>query len=158
MVNQVSRYFATVTHDRTLWLLVLRRISERFAVVPGTYPIEQMTLNELEHAATSSSRLVHMLRTGLNPDQSLHPLASWSTCNDPNMIVSRLNSLGHRSGAVASMVLLPGGRYLVTRTEMRILRMWDLGHVSQVNTKASCIAVMKTPGEAGKTHCRPIYF
>ena len=119
--SQTCRNFHTITQIRVIWTRALGRLCERYGLFKPTFPMDRMTLLELEHAATSPRRLTESMtyfddeQVQLLPFQSrIHPLRS----SNESIVVP------HR---IRAFVVVPGGRFLLTEGRHRI-RLWDLGY------------------------------
>jgi hypothetical protein len=91
-----------------------------------SFPIERMSLRQLEHIATSPSRLLRQFQQDLSSNV-ISPLATRILQARPpkGVAVSTTHEWwGERD--ITSMHLMPGGRFLVFSTR-EYLQLWDLG-------------------------------
>lgn len=113
---------ASATAHRTVWMDALRRVSAAHEVSYDSYPIENMSLADLEHAATSPARFVsHISKERGSED--LIPAFSTRLFQPrlPRLTAGNLEE-------ISLMRLIPGGRYLVAATHAGRLSVWDLGY------------------------------
>jgi hypothetical protein len=106
-----------------VWVNALRTAFSDGQVFEPTYPIKDMTLLELEHAATSRSRFAARLWNELQGDQPLTPIAIRILRLHPPLSPEIEHPFGHFKNSV----LVPGGRFLITSTNTDIVQLWDLG-------------------------------
>lgn len=86
--------------------------------------MENMSVVELEHAATSPARFLAQVSKDRATDDLI---PAFST----RLFQPRLPKLSPDPGAlgeVSLMRLIPGGRYLVTSSDMARISVWDLGY------------------------------
>lgn len=128
--KQTCRAFHVVTSQQIVWIEALRQICLANAVFLPTFPLDKMSLAELEHAAMapykwmalSSARDGSASRTALNTHRMrfLSPLAAESLDSD------EMDTAEEDDFEVRSLFLVPGGRYLVTFA-WRWVCVWDIG-------------------------------
>ncbi|KAJ7440153.1 hypothetical protein FB451DRAFT_1415324 [Mycena latifolia] len=119
-----SKIMAAATTLRTVWMDALRRVCAAYEVSIWTYPIENMSLADLEHAATSPARFIAQLTKPRTTNDLIpafltrifHPRLRKASPADPVL------------GQISLMRLIPGGRYLVTSTDTARIYLWDLGY------------------------------
>lgn len=92
----------------------LRRVCVLHNVFAPTFPITDMTVLQLEHSATSPSRLLARIRRDL-PTGSIQP------------VCTRMLTKLPAASAFHDTSLVPGGRFLFTRSPNNIIELWDLG-------------------------------
>ncbi|KAJ7666059.1 hypothetical protein DFH06DRAFT_266202 [Mycena polygramma] len=113
---------ASATGHRTVWMDALRRVCAAHEASVLTFPIENMSRTDLEHAATSPARFIAHISND-RPADALVP--AFST----RLFQYRLPKLATGNpGDIEFMRLIPGGRYLVTATAVGRISLWDLGH------------------------------
>ncbi|KAF8186899.1 hypothetical protein K438DRAFT_1835222 [Mycena galopus ATCC 62051] len=120
-LRQCSKLMASATSHRTVWLDALRRICATHEVSVLTYPMENMTLRELEHAATSPARFIAQISKDMNGE--LIPAFS-TRLFQPRLPRSTTGNVGE----TLMLRLIPGGRYLVMAGELARISVWDLGY------------------------------
>jgi hypothetical protein len=116
---QTCKLVASATRQRTVWLEALRRVSVVNGVFWSTFPLEEMSDRALEHAATSPSRFTKLL---MKSETTPHPFAT------------RLLNTHPRGSLVLELEdcrLVPGGRFLFTRSGDSVIHLWDLGYTSE---------------------------
>jgi len=92
----------------------LRRVCVRHSVFAPTFPIADMTVLQLEHSATSPTRLLARIRRDL-PTGSIQP------------VCTRMLTKLPAASAFHDTFLVPGGRFLFTRSPGNTIELWDLG-------------------------------
>lgn len=112
---------ASATTHRTVWLDALRRVCTAHEVSVLTYPMENMSLRDLEHAATSPARFIAQISKEWAEGDVIP--AFHTRLFQPRLPKSVPGNLGE----TALMRLVPGGRYLVTATDLARISVWDLG-------------------------------
>ena len=95
---------------------VLRRVCVHYGVFAPTFPVEDMTVSQLEHSATSPTRFLARLRREL-PSGLIQP------------VCTRMLTKLPAHSAFRDTILVPGGRFLFTRSPGNIIELWDLGFV-----------------------------
>ncbi|KAF8196100.1 hypothetical protein BJ912DRAFT_956313 [Pholiota molesta] len=129
-LRMTCRAFHAVTSQQIVWIEGLRQICLANAVFLPTFPLDEMSLAELEHAAIApykwlalaSARDGSASRTALNTHRMrfLSPLAAESLDSD------EMDTAEEDDFEVRSLFLVPGGRYLVTFA-WRWICVWDTG-------------------------------
>jgi hypothetical protein len=127
------------TLQRIVWIHALHRTCHHHSLFLPTFPIPDMSVSELERAATAPFRWIALSSSkNRNPDALLpsrttriirNPIPS--TVNDSQ----GLEHLDFRYRQLINMYLVPGGRYLVA-SSCDCLGVWDLGYVSDANTSS----------------------
>ncbi|KAK7044780.1 F-box domain-containing protein [Favolaschia claudopus] len=113
---------ASATAHRTVWFDALRRVCVAQEVSILTFPMENMSLRDLEHAATSPARFIAHLSKQRETEEIIPALST-------RIFQPRLpRPLTGISGDISRMRLIPGGRYLVTTSNLARMSVWDLGH------------------------------
>ncbi|KAJ7827020.1 hypothetical protein B0H14DRAFT_3721850 [Mycena olivaceomarginata] len=120
-LRQCSKLMASATTHRTVWLDALRRVCTAHEVSVLTYPMENMSLRDLEHAATSPARFIAQISKEWAEGDVIP--AFHTRLFQPRLPKSAPGNLGE----TALMRLVPGGRYLVTATDLARISVWDLG-------------------------------
>lgn len=103
-----------------------------------SFPLEQMSIGELEHAATAPRRFLNLVK-GLDVDYAPRPFR----CRD--LVFRQCPS---RTGTYAprGIFLVPGGRFLLATTEDFLLTLWDLGYNMNVVPKPYPVATSEVCG------------
>ena len=108
-----------VTQRRIVWLNAVRRMCRRHGVFAPSFPLEDMSITELEHASLCPSRLSSLIHNGV-------PLRSFVTRilepRTPSLVPNFEENL-HCTDAF----LIPGGRFLVVNSAHHGICLWDLG-------------------------------
>ena len=122
------------TQHRTVWLNALRRMCWRHGVFAPSFPLEHMSIKELEHASLAPSRISSLIRKGA--------LRSFVT----RILEPRTPSIRkdvETDLECDSAFLIPGGRFLVVNSVCHGICLWDLGiHAGKV-PEFSPIAVIQ---------------
>ncbi|KAJ7308668.1 hypothetical protein DFH08DRAFT_1088372 [Mycena albidolilacea] len=133
-LRTVSQLMSDATRERSVWIGLLRDLCIQHDIYTPSFSLPEMSLEELEHAATAPRRFSSHLRSEFAQGGLVGP--SSVRCLDP---LPTGEEFEH-------MRLLPGGRFLLTSHKTRI-NLWDLGnHVSGPTHHA--IASFEIPGAA----------
>ncbi|KAJ3513286.1 hypothetical protein NMY22_g15088 [Coprinellus aureogranulatus] len=135
--------------SRGVWLAALDRVCEQHGIYKPGYPTEKMTLAELKHAASGPHRFVKWVKE--------FELTSLLVCKQPYLsrqISSRrrANDPDDMDGAISHVLLIPGGRFLVTVMTPRTaagegtMCLWDLGYNMHCPAKLFPIATTPVQG------------
>ncbi|KAL1744188.1 hypothetical protein HDZ31DRAFT_628, partial [Schizophyllum fasciatum] len=120
-VRQTSRRLREPTMNKAVWMHALRVVIADNNVYPPTFPIAQMSVTELEHAASCPQMFTRILlrkRTStLSPIPSPEPVHRRAVC---------IKNHGDSDVHATSMRLIAGGRFLVVETTASVFVM-DLG-------------------------------
>ncbi|KAH8804165.1 hypothetical protein DL96DRAFT_1631371 [Flagelloscypha sp. PMI_526] len=113
-LRQTCTAFYSISRERILWIQCLNRLIQTARLYPPSFPMDEMTNEQLEAAANAPLRFRCNLANGL-------------TASAP----TRWLEMGpEKAGQVLrNFVLVPGGRYLVTLTG-DVIRFWDIGVVA----------------------------
>lgn len=114
----------TASKDRTVWTYVVKSVYyENWITDPeNIFPMESMSLLQLEHIATSPVRFATGVLKALENDETPNPVA---------IRILKLSSSSHPTlpfGSFKMLGLSSGGRFLLTLTDMKMLQIWDLGY------------------------------
>ncbi|KAJ7185709.1 hypothetical protein C8R46DRAFT_982472 [Mycena filopes] len=123
-LRQSSRTLSSATRHRVVWMNALRRVCAAHEVSILTYPMERMSLADLEHAATSPTRFVAQISRDRPSDDGVLVPAFSTRLLQPRLPKSVPGPLG----TLSLMRLVPGGRYLITASNVGRLSLWDLGY------------------------------
>lgn len=135
---QCCKKLHQVSNERIVWINALRNVCSQHGVSPVTFPVDQMTLLELEAAATSHYRFNSRLWNGLTDDEEVL---------EPEAIrVLALSPRSHPSiasvGNFTNVKLIPGGRFLLTATDVGLIQLWDLGHAPDILIQRQALATL----------------
>ncbi|KAF8064052.1 hypothetical protein FPV67DRAFT_199842 [Lyophyllum atratum] len=122
-LRQTCRYLYDATHQREVWKSVLRRVCISQGLFMPSFPMEQMSMEELENAALGPLRFSSML-TSRNPDSLPKP--------HKTRIIEFRSATAGKFGEFQRFDFIPGGRYLITQCDHALL-FWDLGANISVN-------------------------
>ncbi|KAJ6558057.1 hypothetical protein B0H19DRAFT_1149717 [Mycena capillaripes] len=121
-LRQCSKILASATAHRTVWMDALRRVCVAHEVSTLTYDPMNMSLADLEHAATTPARFISQISKEWGSEDLI---PAFST----RLIQPRLPRLTTGNlGEISLMRLIPGGRYLVAATNIGRVSVWDLGY------------------------------
>ncbi|KAF8888612.1 hypothetical protein BD779DRAFT_1523943 [Infundibulicybe gibba] len=134
-LRQCCKSLSNATRERSVWISALRRVCREYNVFEPTFPIDRMTLNELESTSTSPSRFSALLWHGL-PSKPLQPAG---------IRILKNSETQQPLGRFYDSTLLPGGRFLITRALGTKLHLWDLGHSPAVLIKSKPLATITIP-------------
>lgn len=119
-LRMTCQSFYLASQQRTVWLAALQRVCIDHGALMISFPFEDMSVKELEHAALSPSRLVDRLRNG-SSDKALEPQRI--------LPFEPLDSEA-QPYSFSWLYLIPGGRFLFTESARKgHIALWDLGNV-----------------------------
>jgi len=127
-LRQTCKACHAATSQRIVWIGALNRTCRHNSLFLPSFPIPDMSLLELERAATAPSRWI-MLSSSKNRNPN-KLLPSRTTRITNNSIPFTLDDL-----ALQNLYLVPGGRYLLASSSLSFsseyydLGVWDLGYV-----------------------------
>ncbi|KAJ7440152.1 hypothetical protein FB451DRAFT_1300792 [Mycena latifolia] len=133
-----------ITLTRTVWMNAVRRMCEINNVFEPSFPLDDMSLLELQYAATSGAA---WFATRLNVQKSdttsasLEPLVR--RIFSPRMVKTS-DVAADKLGVVQKLVLVPGGRFLLIGTD-HLVHLWDLGHGAGKLIKPHALASVALP-------------
>ncbi|KAH8804117.1 hypothetical protein DL96DRAFT_728791 [Flagelloscypha sp. PMI_526] len=113
-LRQTCTMLSSLSRERILWMYCLNHLIETAHLYPPSFPMDEMTTEQLEAAANAPLRF----RCDFANDRKHLALKKWHAI-DSERSRQRLRYL----------VLVPGGRYLVTLND-ETLRLWDMGAVA----------------------------
>lgn len=126
VIAQCSKALSAASKVRIVWMNALRRVCLHHEAFGPTFPLEKMTLLDLEHATTSPDRLAGRLRRQL-PGGRVEPLAT--RILKPHRPVQPSDVAPDQDlGQFHDLALVSGGRFLITSTSSGVVQMWDLGY------------------------------
>ncbi|KAJ7635042.1 hypothetical protein FB45DRAFT_479946 [Roridomyces roridus] len=109
-LRQVCKTISEATYIRSVWITTLRSLCYQHDIYPSSFSYADMTLQELERAATAPNRFRARLRREFLQNKPVLPVAS---------------RIIHRD--FQHLRFVPGGRYLLA-VSRQFLCMWDLGN------------------------------
>jgi len=119
--EQASKYLRNILSDRGVWTKILREICIKESLFEPSYPVDDMTLQEIQRAALAPSRwrrriASNIIRTDL--DTFYESIQPFHDClEDP---IAPTEFFGRA-------FLIPGGRYLVSIPRDHNIEIYDLG-------------------------------
>ncbi|EDR06134.1 uncharacterized protein LACBIDRAFT_328910 [Laccaria bicolor S238N-H82] len=120
ILTSTCNLFYLASQQRTVWLSALQRVCIDHRAFMPSFPFENMSVKELEHAALSPSQLVDRLKNG-----------SSNKALEPQRILpfEPLDSEA-QPYSFSWLYLIPGGRFLFTESARKDhIALWDLGNV-----------------------------
>ncbi|KAF8189349.1 hypothetical protein BJ912DRAFT_379127 [Pholiota molesta] len=149
--RKTCKILLDATHQRIVWINALKKMCLENTVYLHSYPVADMSIPELEYAASTPERWNRyirkhkgekdftpspLMRTLLNPDDYWHP-----------------SNLAHSLtfAILEQLYLVPGGRFLVTLSQSRIY-VWDLGIAGITEPKSEPISEIPSQGQWFSTH------
>ena len=135
-LRRVCRRLATASRQRIVWSNALRLVSEQHGIYMATFRILEMTIVQLQHAATSPARFTACLQRELRPPKKKLPTHTERV---------KPKSIRNLPGdcCFERAFLVPGGRYILTMSYTRsyLVELWDIGFsTGSVRTPSSRIA------------------
>lgn len=113
---------------RTVWAEALRRICDLHSIFQPSFPVKDMSLKALEHAALSPARFSHVARNKVVKENKT--LRVFSSLILKSEWAARFpNNSTHRK--FEDFRLIPGGRFLITKSTLNVVHLWDLGLTSK---------------------------
>lgn len=147
--HKTCRSLRCALHLKGLWIIVLRAMCSKCGIFYPSFPVEHMTVLQIQNVATGPHRFDKLVR-----DKSCDIGPEHTTKLDPLRIVSKrrhaLSSLELDGLGPASvhhlLFIVPGGRYiLVAYLLTGSLKLWDL------DVGPTCVAQMTIqPAEHGR--------
>ncbi|KAJ7167448.1 hypothetical protein C8R43DRAFT_1121859 [Mycena crocata] len=137
-ISQTCRVWLDVALSRTVWLSALRRMCETNCLFKPSFPMDSMSLLELQDAATSAGRFTKRLykREG---DAVTVPLAPFVRRSFTPRVVKTSNVASEIPGELKTVHLVPGGRFLIVATAT-LVHLCDLGHGANKLIKPHALA------------------
>jgi hypothetical protein len=129
---QVCRSTYKPTHTKAVWRAALERVIVQYGIVRPTFPLDEMSKDDLEHAACGPHRFVEHVEKNS---------AERYKAYQNRTFLPREPEYG-QSYTVTNMALVPGGRFLLTSGNGSVC-LWDLGHNFGQPIKPFPIAVVE---------------
>ncbi|KAJ7689472.1 hypothetical protein B0H17DRAFT_1202359 [Mycena rosella] len=141
--GQTCKKFLEITLTRTVWMNAVRRMCELNGLFKPSFPLDDMSLPELQYAAVSATWFTTRLhkQKGDATSVSLDPFVR--RVFTPRVVKSS-NVASEKSGAVKKLALVPGGRFLIIATDA-LIHLWDLGHSARKLIKPHALASIALP-------------
>ncbi|KAF9009910.1 hypothetical protein BDQ17DRAFT_1538472 [Cyathus striatus] len=125
-IQKTCKRMNDVASERGLWINVLKDMCEENSAFRPTYPIEDMSMEELKLSATRPDRVLSFLGNS-EPDKALVVLSSRSIDLSPSLLPE-----------IDQIFLVPGGRYLFVFSLNKIF-LYDLLYGDSANPVACLI-------------------
>ncbi|TEB28023.1 hypothetical protein FA13DRAFT_825885 [Coprinellus micaceus] len=146
-MRATCRFFYRTAASRSVWIAALYRVCEQHGVYKPTYPVEKMTLAELEHAASGPRRFIKFISRS-NSGSSKRYTGPYVTRRYPCRREANQDGL-HTASHLA---LVPGGRFLFTAEGSRpkdaapaSVCLWDLGYNMHCPANPFPVATISIP-------------
>ncbi|KAJ7739974.1 hypothetical protein DFH07DRAFT_70581 [Mycena maculata] len=144
-LQRTCKKFLDLTLTRTVWLNALRRICEMNSLFEPSFPFDDMSLLELQRAATSVSR--RFTKKLYKPEgDALSPFVS--RILTPR-VVKTSNVAARDPGVLKTLDLVPGGRFLFITTDT-VVHLWDLGQGANKLIKPHALASIELPDQSSE--------
>lgn len=153
MVKQTNRSNYTAASARVVWLDALDRICSEHGIFKGTYPLEKMSVKELEHAASGPHRFIKSIKSYPRPAEvgdytsTAFQVRSFKAFRRPSSTDTTYKPFG--TYELREFALVPGGRFLLTCGKNGLC-LWDLGYSMYAPAKPYPISSI----EGAKTQLR----
>ncbi|KAF7351309.1 hypothetical protein MSAN_01562400 [Mycena sanguinolenta] len=143
--GQTCSKYLEIARTRIVWLNALRRVCEINALFVPSFPYDEMSLSELQRAATfgASPRFARRLyreQTKAEPG-SLMP-CSWRICTP--RVAKSSSVAAAEPGTLKTLRIVPGGRFMIIATD-HVLHLWDLGYDATKLIKPYALASVALP-------------
>ncbi|RDB27801.1 hypothetical protein Hypma_002159 [Hypsizygus marmoreus] len=120
-LRKTCKYLQYASLERTVWLTALRQVCETHGIFKATFPLTDMSNRALEHAALSPSRFIaYMCKE--SPQPFVTRILQSRSFSDPTGT--------WKEGNFVDLMLVPGGRFLITKSTQGVIHLWDLGFAS----------------------------
>ena len=139
---QVCRSTYKASHTKAVWRAALERVIAQYGVFGPTFPLDEMSKDDLEHAACGPHRFVEHVEKN-SADRYKEYQHRTFLPGDPEY---------GQSYTVTSMALVPGGRFLATSGNGTIC-LWDLGYNFGQPVKPFPIAMIEGNGATLEAIC-----
>ncbi|KDQ32021.1 hypothetical protein PLEOSDRAFT_1034484, partial [Pleurotus ostreatus PC15] len=127
------------TQERIVWVKSLRHFCYDFHVCVSLFPIEHMSVRQLEHAVTAPTRFLRRLLQDLSAG-NIRPVST-RILSPPDLTSSPINDVK----------LVTGGRLLIaTAAGYQELQIWDLGFSPASVISPRPVLVKRTNGRIQK--------
>ncbi|KAJ6489942.1 hypothetical protein C8R45DRAFT_200454 [Mycena sanguinolenta] len=120
-LRKVSKLISSVARERSVWIEALRYLCAQCDIYPPSFQFPEMSLDELEHAATTWRRFSAHIRNEFASHCQVWPHSVRNL--EPRDVGEEFEN----------MRFIPGGRFLAT-TDETTLKLWDLGNLTNSPT------------------------
>ncbi|KAJ8516844.1 hypothetical protein ONZ45_g5916 [Pleurotus djamor] len=132
-VRKTCKQLMLASCQRIVWINAIRLVCAQRGIFTRSFPVKEMSLAQLEHAATSPFRFTNIIRKSTG-STTAQPVAI-------RLLQPRLpKDMSGENGVFDSSYLVPGGRFLLTRSSRNLLQLWDLGYSADMMIKPESIA------------------
>lgn len=121
----------------------LRCLCKEHGIFRPTFPAKQMDLAQLEWATTSPARFLARLKRDLDQGEIVKPVCTRIVTNLP------------AKSEFQDIMLVPGGRFLFTRSSVNVIELWDLGFTSNSFISPAPIASLHCNVPTGLLRLQP---
>jgi len=130
-LRRTCKVFRDITSSqRIIWIHTLNRLCRENLLFRPTFPIHDMSVVELERAATAPLRWIALSSSEARDNDGCLPSRATRRLKHPTQsMMDRLKITSIFRSCHGRPYLVPGGRYLVINGP-NCLGVWDLGHVS----------------------------
>ncbi|KAJ3516439.1 hypothetical protein NMY22_g14212 [Coprinellus aureogranulatus] len=148
-MRATCRSFYRVANSRSIWMAALDRVCEQHGIFKPTFPLEKMTLADLEHAASGPHRFVKFVNAS-SPTEPNYCIQPYLTRQMPCRKKAIEAGIPDGLYQATCLALIPGGRFLVTSgsgngtTKEGMACLWDLGYNMHRPAKPYPIATIAT--------------
>ncbi|KAF8805716.1 hypothetical protein BYT27DRAFT_6653622 [Phlegmacium glaucopus] len=141
---QTCKAFQLLTRQRVVWVDALRRVCLNNTLFLPSFPIPDMTVLELKHAAMAPRRWIGLCAAFQKQDlnDSCAKLCSRTTRIINNPLAAMADN--------PEIFIVPGGRYLISHSSTGLF-VWDLGYTSSADCKLIA-SVELSLGHEGRSH------
>ncbi|KDR79854.1 hypothetical protein GALMADRAFT_265099 [Galerina marginata CBS 339.88] len=134
---------------RVVWLNAVTEMAKEHCIMKATFPTASMNRQSLEHAALSPAKFSILI--GKSAEKEVHPVACRLHIHYLCKKEMSEHGLGTDAYYYSSMLLVPGGRFLITAACPNIgapslLQLWDLG-IYGLGYKTQALTCQAIPGE-----------
>ncbi|KAF6764465.1 hypothetical protein DFP72DRAFT_423288 [Ephemerocybe angulata] len=137
-MRKTCRMMHRITKCRVVWLEALERVCEKYGIFKPTFPMETMSILELEHASTGPVKFLGGVKM-YHDEECVRPYLT----RTPQL---RRERSSHDSYSYDTFHLVPGGRFLLT-SDLNTIWLFDLGYNMNVPVKPLPLATLEGFGE-----------
>ena len=146
----------SATKVSAVWQAAVRKLCRQISVPNALFPLDRMSLLELEYLATAHSRLVKGLWSEINDSYPLAPISTRI------ISLSRRNLSSYPLGHFKNFALVPGGRFIVTLTgaglsSVDLIQLWDIGYCAGAIVSDRPVASLETTSHFTKMYAAPTH-
>lgn len=129
-LRSTCKHLWDATRSRTVWMNAVRNVSVAQGAFLPSFPLQEMSLDDLEHAALSPRRLWALIGKA----DVMKPFLI--------RVFTPRTSRGAEPVSIDGARLVPGGRFLLTSTNNGGLSLWDIGYNAGTHMKIFPIATL----------------